>query len=258
MNLKILNKSDKTLKFVLETDAGFANALRRTMTADVPIMAIENVTIEENRSGIFDEAVAHRLGMIPMAFDSKLYNLKDECPCGGKGCSRCEVTLVLEKTGPCIVRAGEMKSTADDVKPADANIPIVELLENQKLKFEAIAQLGLGIDHIKWQASHTGYRYKPIVKLKPDADNQKAYEVCPAHVFDKKDGKIRVANDLNCVLCMRCVEMSDASVSTDDTSFIFEVESVSGLSARDIIETALDVLENNTQEFASDFKKSVK
>ncbi|MBI3190433.1 DNA-directed RNA polymerase subunit D [archaeon] len=257
MKIHILEKSHNRMKFILEdSSVAFANALRRTMKNEVPVMAIENVDFEENNSGLFDEVVAHRLGLIPLTFDKDNYNTKEDCKCKGKGCSRCEVTLVLEKKGPCIAKASDMKSTADDVKSADPNIPIVELLENQTLKFEATAQLGIGVDHVKWQAAHTGYRYKPIVKLK--SDDNKVMEVCPAHVFEKKDGKVRVANELNCILCMRCVDVSDVSISTDDTGFIFDVESVSGLSAKDVIESALDVLEKKTEEFASDFKKAAK
>ena len=258
MKIHILEKSHNRMKFMLDdSSVAFANALRRIMKNEVPVMAIENVDFEENTSGLFDEVVAHRLGLIPLTFDKDNYNIKDECKCKGKGCSRCEVTLVLEKKGPCIAKAGDMKTTAEDVKPTDPGIPIVELLENQSLKFEATAQLGVGIDHVKWQAANTGYKYKPVVKLKGD-DGGKAMEVCPAHVFEKKDGKVRVANELNCILCMRCVDVSDTSVSADETSFVFDVESVSGLSAKDVIESALDILEKLTEEFTADFKKAAK
>jgi DNA-directed RNA polymerase subunit D len=220
-------------------------------------MAIEDVDFEENTSGLFDEVIAHRLGLIPLTFDKEAYKMKDECRCGGKGCSRCEVTLALERQGPCVVRAGDMKSTADDVRPTDVNIPIVELLEGQRSKFEAIAQLGHGIDHMKWQAAHVGYRYRPTVRLKADA-SAKAMDACPARVFEKKDGKVRVANEMNCILCMKCVEIEEANVTADDTAFIFEVESVSGRSAKDIVDAALDILEEHTSDFIDSVKKAVK
>ena len=224
MKVKILEKSENRIKFLLEdSNVAFANALRRTMKNEVPTMAIEDVDFEENTSGLFDELIAHRLGLIPLTFDRKTYNMKDGCKCDGKGCSRCEVTLVLERQGPCTVRAGDMKSTADDVRPADANIPIVELLDNQRVRFEAIAQLGLGRDHAKWQAAHVGYRYKPS-KFRGDMKE----------LAEREDEKM------------------------DDTSFIFDVESVSGLPAKDVVESALDVLEERTEELLSEVKKSVK
>src|SRR3989338_8686589 len=105
MKIKILEKEETKIKFMLEgANNAFANTLRRIMTSEVPTMA--------------------------------------ECKCKGKGCSQCEVVLVLDKQGPCMVKAGDMKSSADDVEPWDKEIPIAELLEGQELKFEATAQLG--------------------------------------------------------------------------------------------------------------------
>ncbi len=248
MDVKILSKSDKKLKFVLETDAGFANALRRTMTAEIPVMAIETVDIEENTSGLFDEAVAHRLGLIPLTFTPKLYKLREECACDGKGCSRCEVVLVIDKTGPCTVKAGDMKSTSDDVKPVDDEIPVVELLEGRKLKLEATTQLGFGKDHGKWKAAIVGYQNVAVVK-------GSASEACDEHVFEKKDGKLRLGMEENCVKCMKLLE-SDGKI--DENSFLFSVETISGLSPEEIVNLALNALEEKAEEFTKELGKAVK
>jgi DNA-directed RNA polymerase subunit D len=203
---------------------------------------------------MFDELVAHRLGLIPLTFDKKSYNTKDTCKCGGKGCSRCEVTLVLEKTGPCVVKAGDMKSTDESVYPADRDIPIIELLEGQRLKFEAVAQLGFGTEHIKWQAANVGYKYAPSVKA-TDAD-VRVVDACPTKVFEKKDGKVKVVAEDKCILCMKCTEIdSSVKVSADDTSFLFDVESVSGLTAGDVVNTALDVIQERAEDLADSIKK---
>ncbi|HLD39167.1 MAG TPA: DNA-directed RNA polymerase subunit D [archaeon] len=260
MNIKILEKSDMKVRFLLEkASPAFANALRRVAKNEVPTLAIEYVDFEENTSGMFDELIAHRLGLIPLTFDTAVYNLKSECKCGGKGCSRCEVTLVLEKQGPCVVKSGDMKSTDESVQPVDRDIPIIELLENQRIKFEAVAQLGLGTEHIKWQASNVGYQYVPTVKINAEKADPKMADICPTHVFEKKDDKLKVVAEDRCILCMRCVETSEGvSVSADDTSFIFNIESVSGLTVKEILNKSLDILEERSQELADNVKKSVK
>lgn len=257
MKLQILKKTDAKLEFILEgTDNAFANALRRVMMSEVPTMAIEIVDMEENTSGLFDEALAQRLGLIPLNFEQKLYNLKENCKCGGEGCSRCQVSFTLEATGPGIVKAGEMKSDAE-VRPTDADIPIVELLENQRLKFAATAQLGLGKDHAKWQASIVGYQNVPVVKVSDASD--KVVDVCPTHVFEKKDGRVRVAREADCVLCMRCVEVSEGvTITAQEDGFIFKVESVSGLKATDILSSALDALEEKADAFKDELKEALK
>src|SRR3989344_2071283 len=255
MKLNVIEKSDSKMVFLLsDTNPAFANALRRVMSFEVPVMAIEFVDFDNNTSGMFDEAVAHRLGLIPLVFPDT-YNLKDECKCGGKGCSRCETVFVLDKEGPCTVRASDMKSTDDEVKPLDGNIPIVELLEGQKIKFEAVAQLGFGREHAKWQAANVGYKYSPIVKAGDDCSE--CINVCPVNVFEKKDGRVRAARAENCILCMKCTEFG-ATVSADENKIIFSVESVSGLAPKQIFEKALDELEKRSEEFIKDVKKELK
>jgi DNA-directed RNA polymerase II subunit RPB3 len=65
--LKINELDDKHISFVLEgVELGMANALRRTMIADIPTLAIELVEIEDNTSVLADEFIAHRLGLIPL------------------------------------------------------------------------------------------------------------------------------------------------------------------------------------------------
>ena len=259
MQVKILEKGENKIRFAMEgINFAFANTLRRTMYGEIPVMAIEDVDLEENTSGLFDEVLGHRLGLIPLTFDPKLYRVKNECKCKDEGCSNCEVTLVLEKEGPCIVRAGDMKSTADDVKAADPNIPIVELLEKQRLKFSANAQLGFGSEHIKWQASVSGYQNLPSVKVNAEKADTAIVDVCPTHVFEKRDGKPKVVNEMNCILCMKCVEASEGvTVKADENSFIFTVETVSGLKPKQIVEIALDTLEKKAEDFLAQAKKEL-
>jgi len=159
MKVEVLEKNDDFVRFSVEgISEGFANGLRRAMMMETPTMAIEWVDFVKNSSVLNDEIIAHRLGLIPLTFNPKLYNFPEKCKCGGKGCSLCQVKLKLKKKGPCMVYSGDLQSTAKDVKPLYDKIPIVELFEGEELELEAIAQLGLGKDHAKWQAGIVGYR----------------------------------------------------------------------------------------------------
>ena len=258
MDVKILKKSGRRIKFILGgIDNGFANTLRRIAKNEIPIMAIEEVNFEQNSSGLFDEVLAHRLGLLPFVFDPKLYRNREDCTCKSEGCSRCEVQVTLEAEGPGTVRASDIKS--DTIWPLDNNIPIVELIEGQQVKLEAKVILGYGKDHAKWQASNIGYQNSPIVRVNAEKVSGKVVDTCPTDVFDKKDGRVRVAREQDCVLCMRCVEISDGvTVKSEEDSFIFDLESVSGLDAKTILNTSLSIMEDRAEEFKKTLKKELK
>ena len=160
MKIEILEKKDNTLKFVLEgATPAFANTLRREMISETPVLAIEDVDIFDNNSAIYDEILAQRLGLIPITTDPKSYNMPDDCTCKAKGCSKCTVTFALSKKGPCTVYSGDLKSSDKDAVPADDKIPIVKLAAHQKVKLEAMAVLGRGKEHAKWQPGVISYEY---------------------------------------------------------------------------------------------------
>ena len=133
----------------------YVNAIRRLSISEVPTLAIDDVVILENSSVMHDEAIAHRLGLIPLRTDLDRFVMPHDCDCKGTlGCSKCRVLLVLdseanEKTK--VVTSGELLSEDELVKPVSNDIPIVVLAPSQKLKFEAYARLGVGKDHAKWQ-----------------------------------------------------------------------------------------------------------
>lgn len=161
MKIKILEKGKEEIKFeISKINTAFANALRRTMMMEVPTLAIEDVYFRSNDSALFDEIIAHRLGLMPLKFQPKFFNKKDECSCEGEGCINCQVVFVLDKTGPCTVYSGDLKSTNPDIKPLYDNIPILKLEKEQKIALEAIAILGIGKEHVKWKASITFYEYE--------------------------------------------------------------------------------------------------
>ncbi len=159
MKVDVLSRKGSEIKFSVEgVKPSFASALRRIMISEVPTMAIEFVDFKKNDSALTDEIIANRMGLVPLTFDEKAYNLPSECKCEGKGCSRCQVTLVLKKRGPAVVYSGDMKSTDKSVRPVHDKIPITELFEGQDIQFEAVAQLGKGRDHAKWQGAVVGYK----------------------------------------------------------------------------------------------------
>ena len=154
--IKILESSDSRIKVSIKgVDRVYANALRRFAISEVPCMAIDDVVIQQNSSILYDEILAHRLGLIPLSTDLKGYVLPQDCSCKTDlGCSKCRVLLVLNAVATDDVKtiySGDLRSEDESVKPYVDNIPIVKLAPDHEIKLEAYAKLGKGRDHAKWQ-----------------------------------------------------------------------------------------------------------
>lgn len=259
MDIKILEKDENKIKFNLEdTNPAFANELRKIMVSEVPSMAVDYIEIEKNGTSLFDETLAHRLGLIPLTYDESVYNIKSECSCKGKGCNKCQVHLVLEKQGPCEVYASDLKSTDETVQPTDENILIANVKKDSELKLQAVATLGKGEDHAKFQSAVVGYKMKPKIRIDHDKvkNIKELVNICPKNILVEKDGKLGVENSAECTMCNACVDLSDGvNVSEDESSIIMTVESVSGLKPEQIIKKAFDILETKSEELMNSIKK---
>jgi DNA-directed RNA polymerase subunit D len=260
LDIKIIEEKDNFLRFLLKgTNHAYANALRRAMMAEVPAMAIEDVIIIENTSVLYDEVIAHRLGLIPLKTDLDAFVLPEECDCKSElGCSKCRASFTLESEAsdePLMVYSSDLKPESD-VTPVSGNIPIVKLGSTQKLRLEVYARLGRGIEHAKWQpVSACAYKYLPNVTLNAEnlANPEEVIRICPTDVYSSNsENKIVVRDEMACTLCMDCVEKAvpvdskktfPVKVEGDETSFIFYVESTGALPAKRIVTEATRILD---------------
>jgi DNA-directed RNA polymerase subunit D len=136
------------------TSPTMANAIRRVILDEVPTFAIEDVEIIKNDSSLYDETVAHRLGLIPLVTDLESYNLRSACKCGGIGCALCEVKFSLKSDEEGYVYVSTLSSNDPNVIPADGKIPVTKLNTNQAIEINMTAVLGKGAEHAKWAPAH--------------------------------------------------------------------------------------------------------
>jgi len=156
VKVKLLGETPNSVTLQLEgIDRSYANAIRRFCIAEVPSMAIDDVVILENSSVLYDEILAHRLGMIPIKTDLERYVLPEKCDCGSPlGCHKCRVLFVLDAKGRdkvTTVYSGDLVSEDREIRPVSETIPLVKLAQGQSVKLEAYARLGRGKEHAKWQ-----------------------------------------------------------------------------------------------------------
>ncbi|MBU0627805.1 MAG: DNA-directed RNA polymerase subunit D [Nanoarchaeota archaeon] len=265
IELRLLEQDKETNKvsFVLvKSTPSFANILRRTIIEEVPVMAVEEVEFRKNNSILYDEMIAHRLGLLPLSTDLKSYNIPSECKCEGKGCARCQLKLTLKAKGPGIVYASEMHTRDASIKPVFPKMPIVKLLKNQVLELEATAVLGKGKEHVKWSPGHVYYKNKPSVEidLKKCDGCGKCIEQCPTKTLEIKDNKVVVSKDhlMDCHLCNACIEScpKDAITVAGTDDFIFTLESWGQLDCKAILIEASKILNAKLDDFSEKLKEA--
>ena len=276
MEIEFASLDDTLARFTLSgASPGFANAFRRAMIGEVPTLAIEDLRIYDNTSALFDEMLAHRIGLIPIKTDLTTYTTQDKCTCGGEGCPSCTVTFTLSVEGPKTVMSSDLIPQDPKTTPVYDNIPIVKLVKGQKLVIEARAILNTGREHAKWQPTLVcGYKNYPVVTISDACDAcGMCVDECPRHIIGVKGKKVQVLDGKlpDCSMCRLCEKACMASgigeepairISAEPDRFIFVVESDGSLPVKEILERALmylrdqaNELESQTSEISGEEKK---
>lgn len=256
MEVDILELSDRSAKFVLSnTSAAFANGIRRASLADVPTIAITEVNIYNNTSVLYDEQLGLRMALIPLTSNMEDFVPKEECSCGDF-CPACQVSLTLSAEGPKIVYSQDLVSSDDKVQPADPHIPIADLREGQKIVLEAIAHMGYGNKHSRWQAGVAcGYKNMPKVEFSGCDLCGACVTECPVDIIKMGTESAEISQEdmLKCTLCRLCEGVCDIDaidVKTDEHSFIFTMESDGSYNTKELILNAGNVIKNKAASLA--------
>ncbi len=251
--------------------AAQANAIRRTLVADVPKLAIEDVEfhlgpIRDETSGkdydsstsMFDEGVALRLGLLPIPTDLSQFRRKSECTCNGAGCANCQVMYSIDRKGPCTVYAKDVVPLGDaSLAILEPEVPIVRLGARQALLAYATAVIGTGREHAKWQVAHAvGIYPRPHVKIArkegcTDACLKRTAASCPVDILRFGDGKLTVTDEVKCIDCHACeksCEHGSIHIEPDEERFFLRFDTDGSLSAREALRFALKDLRRRLEE----------
>jgi len=237
--MKIIKKEEDKLSFIIETDESLANAIRRSAN-EIPILAIDEVEFKKNDSVLYDEIIAHRLGLIPLKTEKGL-------------AKNVEVKLKLSGKGPGIVYSKDLKGKENIYE----DIPIVFLDNGQEIELTAIARLGKGIEHVKFSPGVVYYRNVPEIEISKECNLcKKCVDACPKEVLKIEKGRIEIDKH-NCNLCGACVEACEKeSIKINPGKEIFfSIESFGQISPKDIFILAVESLKENLKEVDKEIKK---
>ncbi|MBX4196711.1 DNA-directed RNA polymerase subunit D [Candidatus Pacearchaeota archaeon] len=231
--MEVVEENPGKVVLRMEANEPLANALRRSV-AEVPTLAIDEVEIFKNDSALYDEVLAHRLGLVP---------LKTE-----KGMSaKTKIDLKLSKKGPATVYAEDLDGNADVVY---GKIPLTVLTEDKHIELIATAVLGKGIDHAKYTPGLCYYRHVLEVKSTPEIDK----------IVSKSKGFIKAEKKGSKWMCdLKDAEVDeivklDAEAVKDADEILFIIESFGSMPAKDILAKSVAALSENLEEFEKAIK----
>ena len=271
-------------------EQSLSNALRRIMLAEVPTLAIDLVDIEENSSPLFDEFLAHRLGLIPI--DSRAadrYQYSRDCSCA-TSCPNCTVRYTLDvfasDDGVTEVTHLDIQAEGGSAVPlpvplwdrslsAEQNrakaVLIAKLRKNQHLKLSMQAKKGIAKMHAKYMPSGTvSMRYETIIEIDRDLEytmpvehRREIVNSCPRKVFELDDSDhIIVARPDECTLTDECVAKATElgkkgmiSVEQNMDRVHFEIETTGARTPQDIVVTAANIMSRKFQSLADDLEE---
>lgn len=241
--ITITSSSPDFCAFTLsKTTLAFANALRRVLLAEVPLMAIDEVMIFDNNGVMIHEMLSHRLGLLPLTSQfSSRFVTAPECTCL-KGCGKCQVLFELSFTNntnqtqlvtaahlvnrsasdPVALEQNEYVKTVNPVlyekgnSNVNTDIVLTKLSPQQTIQLLCKARKGIGKTHAKWMASApANMSHQPVITLNKlslsTLERTKQEEIinsCPTKVYAYNEAQsvMDIEDVSRCTLCNNCVE----------------------------------------------------
>ncbi|NPA96571.1 MAG: DNA-directed RNA polymerase subunit D [Crenarchaeota archaeon] len=254
------------------------NLIRRYALAKVPCMAVDEVVVLENSSVLFDEILAHRLGLIPLYSEIALRKYGEVPPevcakCSSTEseerppedvCKKCFAYLTLKaeaRDREVVVYSGDIVPLDDDVRPVFKNIPIVILAPRQKIELELRARLGRGLEHAKWSPATVAVsRY--VVDVVIDEYSCTGCGVCatlcPKGVITMKDSRPVVVDSENCIACKQCVANCPSKaidIVPRQDEYVLYIESTGALKPETIVREAINILIGELEDISKKVAK---
>jgi DNA-directed RNA polymerase subunit D len=238
--MRLINKKEDKLVFSAKIDESLINMIRRGVN-QIPTLAIDSVKIIKNDSPLYDETIAHRLGLIPLKME-KTMNEKTEG----------ELKLDVAKEG--FIKSGELKGNIGVVYK---NIPITFLTKDQELELVAKVGAGVGIEHSKFSPGVIFYRNETEIStdssLKEDIKR-----VCNSSeikeqgkniiIFDNQEKEI---SDVCEGIIIKKGKIPQVNVKDD---LIITVESFGQLSPEEIFLRSISCMKKDLKEMGKKFK----
>jgi len=229
--METIMKTDGEMSFVAGVDVSLANAIRRSV-GEIPVLAIDECDIYKNDSALYDEIIAHRLGLVSLKNQKMKAGESVEMKMKAKG-----------KGDGEMVMAGLL---GDNVVYPET--PIVLIGDRQELELVARAKVGRGNEHAKFMPGVIFYKHLPKIKISSEGENHSELADLYPEAFEMFGNKLKVKNAAAFDFDDEDLKNYDGiSVSFGD-ELVFMVESWGQVGVKDIFIDACKALKGNLSE----------
>lgn len=236
-NMETIKITNDEAIFTVDMNISLANAIRRSV-GEIDVLAIDECDIYKNDSALYDEVIAHRLGLISLKNQKMKKNETVEFKLKAKG--KGEGQMVL---------AGAM---GDEVVYPET--PVVLLADGQELEVVARARAGRGIDHAKFMPGLVYYKHLPMIKLTAEGEKQTELVALYPEVFEMYGEKVKVKDAWKCDLDNEdMAEYPGVEIKFGD-KLVFVIESWGQMDAKKIFVEACKSLKDNLSEVSKVLK----
>ena len=222
-----MKSGKERIAFESDMNLSLANAIRRSLNK-IEILAIDEVDIYKNDSALYDQIIAHRMGLVPLKNQKIKKGQKIELKLKAKGDG-----LVLSSALGDIVVYGE--------------IPIVSLGKEQELEVVAKCGIGIGKDHAKYCPGLIYYRVLPKIVISSEGEKNKELANLYPKVFEF-DGKLKIKNEFECDLDSEDVSSFKGIEIKPTEKIVMFIESWGQILAKEIFTESIIVLQNNLND----------
>ena len=238
--MEIIEKNDNQIIFTADVDESLANAVRRYVN-EIPVLAVEDLEIARNDSALYDETIAHRIGLLPLKTDKSV-----------KEKTTAQIKLVAKKAG--MVYSGEFEGS---VKQVYDKIPITLLDKDQELDIVANIRAGRGVEHSKFSPGLLFYRN--IVEIIADSEfKEEIKKSCPNNEVKEKGKTVVVLDNKKKEVADICEEIArahnkKAEIENKD-GLVITIESFGQIDVKDIFPKAIEVLKEDLEDVSKKIK----
>ena len=212
----------------------------------------------ESISAMFNEIVAHRIGMLPIPTDEKTIEAFGDSI--GDDSKQPEIMYSLHKQGPCTVYSGDLEPVNGDTSLTipETSVPIVKLAEGQAILVYAKAKMGTAKQHAKWQTAVAPRFYQaPTLTVSSGKGSKTVIDVVGKENFKKKGKNHIIEDPTKAHEAIKKLESlwndEDAqkamTITRNKTHFILEFETTGAMEAKLALEQALKSLDTHCKDF---------